>query len=147
MPFLQDLIHKTEVAGGVRYVRYTLAFLAAALVLVAYNLRVAKNFGTQEAMDAAQLGRNIAEGKGYTTSFVRPFSMHLISQHNQENASGKAQLPRGSSGGSNGRYQCRAIAGGARRTALVAGRRRRRRQPPAPAGPRGRARRGARQCL
>jgi hypothetical protein len=88
MPFLQDLIHKIEVAGGVRYIRYALAFLVAALLIIAYNLRVAKNLGTQEAMDAAQLGRNLADGKGYTTSFVRPFSMHLISKHNQ--ASGKA---------------------------------------------------------
>src|SRR5436190_17131222 len=92
MPLLQDLIHKIEVAGGLRYFRYALAFLLAALLLVAYNLRVAKNLNIQEAMDAAQLGRHLAEGKGYTTSFVRPFSMHLISKHNL--ASGKtSDLP------------------------------------------------------
>ena len=32
---------------------------------------------TQEAMDAAQVARNIAQGKGYTTLFIRPFSIYL----------------------------------------------------------------------
>lgn len=86
MPFLQDIIHKVEVAGGVRYVRYALAALTALLVIVAYNVRVAKNFGTQEAMDAAQLARNLAEGDGYSTKFVRPFSMHLVSRRTLEKA-------------------------------------------------------------
>ena len=38
---------------------------------------------TLEAMDSAQLARNMAEGKGYTTSFIRPFSMYLLKEHNQ----------------------------------------------------------------
>ncbi len=28
-------------------------------------------------MDSAQLARNIADGKGYTTLFIRPFSLYL----------------------------------------------------------------------
>src|SRR5687768_4973934 len=84
MPFLQEVIHKIEVAGGVRYVRYILTFLAAVFLIMLYNLRVARNMSTQEAMDSAQLARNIADGKGYTTSFIRPFSMYLISRENHE---------------------------------------------------------------
>jgi 4-amino-4-deoxy-L-arabinose transferase-like glycosyltransferase len=38
--------------------------------------------GSQEAMDSAQLGRNIATGKGYTTGFIRPFSMFLLQRQN-----------------------------------------------------------------
>src|SRR5262249_51237185 len=72
------------VAGGARYIRYSLAFLVALLLIILYNVRVARNMSTQEAMDAAQLGRNIASGKGYTTSFVRPFSMHLVAERNQD---------------------------------------------------------------
>jgi hypothetical protein len=90
MPFLQDIIHKIEVGGGPRYIRYALAFLAIAALLMVYNLRVVKNFGTQEAMDTAQLARNISEGKGYTTSFIRPFSLHLVSERNRENPSASA---------------------------------------------------------
>ena len=32
------------------------------------------NFAAPEAMDAAQVARNISEGKGFTTEFIRPFS-------------------------------------------------------------------------
>ena len=83
MPSLQDLLHNVVVGGGKRYVRVGLALLAVVLVLGLYNLRAFRNMGTQEAMDAAQLARNIAQGKGYTTLFIRPFSMHLLTQRNK----------------------------------------------------------------
>ncbi|MBC8096879.1 MAG: hypothetical protein H7Y43_13820, partial [Akkermansiaceae bacterium] len=83
MPFLQDIIHRAEVSTGPKYVRYALTLLVVAFVLVAYNLRVTRNMGTQEAMDSAQLARNLAEGKGYTTSFIRPFSLHLIAERSE----------------------------------------------------------------
>ncbi|HEU5126151.1 MAG TPA: glycosyltransferase family 39 protein [Verrucomicrobiae bacterium] len=87
MPFLQEIIHKLEVgSAGPRYLRYTLTALVALALLVFYNLRVAKNFGTQEAMDSAQLARNISEGKGYTTSFVRPLSIYLLTERAKEKA-------------------------------------------------------------
>src|SRR6266550_3353919 len=84
MPFLQDLIHKIEVGGGMRFVRIGLSVLAIVGVTVLYNFRSFKNMSTQEAMDTAQLGRNLAQGKGYTTLFVRPFSMYLVKQHNRQ---------------------------------------------------------------
>jgi hypothetical protein len=48
-----------------------------------YDLRAYRNFSTPEAMDSAQLARNISEGKGYTTMFIRPFSLYLVQQHNE----------------------------------------------------------------
>ena len=33
-------------------------------------------------MDAAQVARNVAEGKGFSTHFIRPFSVYLIEKHN-----------------------------------------------------------------
>ena len=41
---------------------------------------------TPEGMDAAQLARNIAEGRGYTTLFVRPFSLFLVQRQEQARA-------------------------------------------------------------
>src|SRR5882672_5345924 len=38
-------------------------------------------------MDAAQLARNIAEGKGFTTSFIRPFSLNLLSKQAAKSSS------------------------------------------------------------
>src|SRR5438067_433471 len=84
MPIIQDTIHKLEVAGGLRYVRIGLALLAIVGGTAWFNLRCFKNMSTQEAMDSAQLARNIAQGKGYTTSFIRPFSMFLLRRHNEQ---------------------------------------------------------------
>jgi 4-amino-4-deoxy-L-arabinose transferase-like glycosyltransferase len=81
---LQNAIHKLEVGGGMKFFRVGLAILALLLFTVGYNWRAFKNMSSIEAMDAAQLGRNMAEGKGYTTDFVRPFSIYLIKKRNEE---------------------------------------------------------------
>lgn len=86
MDFLQNFIHRLEVGGGMRYVRISVAVLAVVALFGGYNWRAFRNMSTQEAMDAAQLGRNLAEGKGYHTLFIRPFSMYLVKKHNQEKA-------------------------------------------------------------
>jgi hypothetical protein len=82
MPFLQEVVHKLEVGGGTRFFRIGLVVLAVGFVTGAYNLRAFKNMASQEAMDAAQLARNISQGKGYTTLFIRPFSMYLVKKRN-----------------------------------------------------------------
>jgi hypothetical protein len=84
MSILQDLLHKAEVGGGTRYLRVGLALLGVVLLTVGYNWRAFRNMGTQEAMDTAQLARNIAQGKGYTTLFIRPFSIYLVKKRNKE---------------------------------------------------------------
>jgi hypothetical protein len=84
MDFLQKFIHRLEVAGGMRYLRSAALVLAVLMLAVAYNFRGFKNMNTLEAMDAAQLARNVSEGKGYTTLFIRPLSMYLIKKRNQE---------------------------------------------------------------
>jgi 4-amino-4-deoxy-L-arabinose transferase-like glycosyltransferase len=78
MPFLQEIIHKLEVGGGTRFFRIGLSLLAVTVLTAGYNWRAFKNMSSQEAMDAAQLARNISQGKGYTTLFIRPFSMYLV---------------------------------------------------------------------
>lgn len=83
MPFLQDIIHKFEEGGGMRYVRWSLGLLAMILLVAGYNLRAFHNMSNQEAMDAAQVARNLSEGKGFTTDFVRPFSIFLVKRHNE----------------------------------------------------------------
>jgi len=83
MPLLQDLIHKLEVTSGPRYLRISLACLAIMTLMVGYNWRSFRNMASQEAMDAAQVGRNLAEGNGYTTQFIRPLSLHLVKKRNE----------------------------------------------------------------
>ncbi|HTL54981.1 MAG TPA: glycosyltransferase family 39 protein [Candidatus Limnocylindrales bacterium] len=97
MFLLQNLIHYLEVGSGFklfsRASRTVLVVLGGLLLLVAYDFNAFRNMGNQEAMDSAQLARNIAEGKGYTTLFVRPLSMFLIKQHNRQQDKGEVPAP------------------------------------------------------
>jgi hypothetical protein len=80
---IQTLIHKLEVGTGSRHLRYLVLVLVVFTLAFLYDMRAYRNLATPEAMDAAQLARNISEGKGYTTQFIRPFSLYLMQNHNQ----------------------------------------------------------------
>ncbi len=75
---LQEWIHKIEEGEGTKYVRLVFAVLALLGLTALWHIREAKNFTSLDAMDAAQVGRSIAEGKGFTTRLVRPMSIGLI---------------------------------------------------------------------
>jgi hypothetical protein len=79
----QELIYKLETAVGRRAFNFGLVALAVLMLVVGYNWRAYRNLAAPEAMDAAQVARNLAEGRGYTTWFIRPFGMYLLQQHNQ----------------------------------------------------------------
>ena len=83
MPSIQDLIHKFEEKGSAG-MRIAFMVLLTGSLMLCYNWRAYRNMGTQEAMDAAQVGRNIAEGHGFKTQFIRPFSVYLVKQHNKD---------------------------------------------------------------
>ncbi len=84
MPGVQDWIHKLEVGEGTRYIKWALVVLGLLALTAVYDIRKFKNFATEEAMDSAQLARNIAEGKGYTTDFIRPISIYLLQKQRGE---------------------------------------------------------------
>ncbi len=86
MPFLQDWIHKLEEGAWARYVKIAAFCVAILFLVLTYDLRAYRNFATPEAMDSAQLARNLAEGRGYTTLFLRPFGLYLVQSHNQAQA-------------------------------------------------------------
>lgn len=78
MPALQEVIHKIELGEWTRYVKVGVALLGFLVFAVVYDVRQFKNFGTVEAMDQAQLARNVANGEGFTTDFIRPLSVYLL---------------------------------------------------------------------
>lgn len=78
MMLVQSIIHRLEVGGGLRLLKYFLIALGLLALVLTYNLRGFKNMSNPEAMDAAQLARNLAENKGYSTLFIRPFSVYLL---------------------------------------------------------------------
>lgn len=92
MPYMQEMIHKLEVGPWMRYVKIGLAVLALVGAFVGYNWRNFRNMGTLEAMDSAQVARQLAEGKGYTTLFVRQLSVHLVKQRNEARAKAGATI-------------------------------------------------------
>lgn len=81
---LQEWIHRVEEGPYFRYLRAGLIVLIVVALLFGYNARCYRNFATPDAMDSAQLARNIAEGKGYTTQFVRPLSIYLIKSRSEK---------------------------------------------------------------
>jgi 4-amino-4-deoxy-L-arabinose transferase-like glycosyltransferase len=78
---LQEIIHKVEHGPAYRYLSYFVGIIFFATVAVCYDGALYRNLSTIEGMDAAQLARNLAEGNGYTTDFIRPFSIHLLRKH------------------------------------------------------------------
>src|SRR5687768_12729310 len=79
--FAQDVLHKLEVGSGYRVLKAGVAIVAIVALALFYNLASYQNFSTAEAMDAAQLARNISEGEGFTTDVVRPLSLYLLKRH------------------------------------------------------------------
>ena len=76
--WLQRVIHFIEEGEGARTLRLTLAALAFVAIAMLYDIVSFKNFNTEEAMDMSQLARNISRGEGYTTKYIRPFSLALV---------------------------------------------------------------------
>lgn len=93
MPGLQEWIHKLEEGGGTRVVKVVAALLGLIALAVAYNFREFRGFSTIEAMDYAQVARNVSKGAGFTTSFVRPLSIHLIETRHSDTNSLKGSHP------------------------------------------------------
>src|ERR1700761_2476162 len=87
---IQEWIHKLEVGTGSLLTRWLLVLALVGGLGVLYDLEAYKGFASPEAMDAAQVARNIAEGRGFSTYFIRPFSIYLVQAHNQAvNSPGK----------------------------------------------------------
>jgi hypothetical protein len=80
---VQNLIHKLEVGVGPRFFRATALLLAIVALAMCYDVHSYRNLASPEGMDAAQLARNISEGKGYSTLFIRPLSLALVQKHNE----------------------------------------------------------------
>jgi len=81
---VQTLIHFLEEGAGQVWARRILSLILLALGVALYQFNETRNFNAPEAMDAAQLGRNLAAGRGYTTSFIRPLSLHLLQNRASE---------------------------------------------------------------
>ncbi len=85
---IQNVIHQLDDGILSRWLKYVLLLAVAGSMLLVYDLREYRNFAAPEAMDAAQVARNLAEGRGFTTEFIRPFSLFLVQRHNRATLDG-----------------------------------------------------------
>ena len=80
---IQEIIHRFEVGEGRRYIPIGAGILLFITILALYNLRESTGYASIEAMDAGQIARNIEQGEGFTTNFIRPLSLALIGKRNK----------------------------------------------------------------
>ena len=77
---VQEIIHSLEEGQWAKRIRGLVLLLLIGSLGLVYYLNLTRSFTAPEAMDAAQLARNIAEGRGYTTQFIRPLSLDILRQ-------------------------------------------------------------------
>ena len=72
---IQDTVHSLDIGVGQRVLRGVLLTVTLGAILLLYGGNQFSGLRYPEAMDQAQLGRNLARGEGYMTRFIRPLSM------------------------------------------------------------------------
>ncbi|MBR5977928.1 MAG: hypothetical protein IK033_02900, partial [Verrucomicrobia bacterium] len=82
MKTTQEFVNAIDSEGAVRWWKHLLMFLLAVCLFAFYNLQEYRNFSNSQAMDMAQLARNIAQGKGYVTDNIRISSMFMVAEQN-----------------------------------------------------------------
>lgn len=69
---LQDLVYNVDVGVGREIIRFGLYILFFFIFILVYTVVQFKGLKEEEAMDYAQLGRNVAQQKAFVTQCVRP---------------------------------------------------------------------------
>jgi 4-amino-4-deoxy-L-arabinose transferase-like glycosyltransferase len=81
---IQDLVYNVDVGIGLRLIKIGLYLLFVFLVMLLYTATQFKGFKNAEAMDYAQLGRNVMQHKRLITQNVRPSSLWYLGQKEQQ---------------------------------------------------------------
>jgi hypothetical protein len=78
--FIQKTVHTLETGATALWIRRSL-LLAGAIVLAVYQFYYFRGLATSQAMDQAQIGREIASFHGWRTNFIRPRAIAQLSAH------------------------------------------------------------------
>lgn len=85
MPGAADLIQRTvhalDEGGTAVWIRRGLALLVVVGLALFYFMHEFRGLATSQAMDQAQIGRNLASGQGWRTDFVRPRAVGQLQAH------------------------------------------------------------------
>lgn len=88
---LQDLVYSVDAGLGLKIIRTTLFCLFVIGLIIIFTARQFRGFDNADAMDYAQLGRNLAQSNRYLTQCVRPVTIAQISARSFD---GNAQIER-----------------------------------------------------
>jgi hypothetical protein len=80
---LHDIVYSIDTGTGLKIIRVTLYVLMLLVVVMIYTATQFRGLKTEEAMDYAQLGRNMSIEGGLVTKAVRPLSMWKMQQRTE----------------------------------------------------------------
>ncbi len=84
---IQDLVYNLDVGFGLRLIQGGLVFLTILLIMLLYTATQFRGLDNAEAMDYAQLGRNLMVHKRFVTQNIRPLSLaHFRNRTGQSRA-------------------------------------------------------------
>jgi len=75
---IQDLVYNVDVGIGLKLIKHGLYILGVLVIMLLYTVTQFKGLKEAEAMDYAQLGRNLMQTKSFITQCVRPASMWYL---------------------------------------------------------------------
>ena len=75
---VQDVVYTLDTGTGLRSVQWLLAVAAVFVLVLLFQVSQFKGLKEPEAMELAQLGRNLSEQKSFVTKVVRPASMEFL---------------------------------------------------------------------
>ena len=76
---LHDIVYSIDTGTGLKIIRVGLYVLLLLIIIMVYTATQFRGLKTEEAMDLAQLGRNLSVQNGMVTKYVRPLSMWKMS--------------------------------------------------------------------
>ncbi len=80
---LHDIVYSIDAGTGLKIIRVTLYVLFLLIIVMLYTATQFRGLRTEEAIDYAQLGRNVSLNSGVlTTKCIRPASMWKIASRN-----------------------------------------------------------------
>ena len=78
---VQAFVHALEEGGWVSRIRLILLLAVIASIYVIVILSQFKGLDNEKGMDQAQIGRQLASGRGFTTKFIRPIAYKQLVGH------------------------------------------------------------------
>jgi len=81
---IQRLVHSLEQGNLASWIRGALLLLLVVVLFFLYLFVQFRGLDSEEAMDQAQIARQISEGEGFTTGYIRPLAIWQLEQAGKE---------------------------------------------------------------